>query len=84
MPFAVYQVGCAIFGVGPTVEAAIEDAKQWVSDPETLEDALADGRRDVHGAMCVAPCTDALYQHTLAHGTPSSWEVGPGGVLSLT
>lgn len=38
--YAVYQDGYGIFGIGSTESEAIEDAKQWVDEPDNLESEI--------------------------------------------
>lgn len=63
MMYAVVQDGYAIFGVGSTAEAAVADAREWVSDPDTLDD-LPDRPR-FSGDMYLAPCTSATAGDTI-------------------
>lgn len=48
--FAVYQDGFAIFGTGATEESAIDDAKQWVDEPDDLKSEI-ESARGFHGDM---------------------------------
>lgn len=57
--YAVYQYSYAIFGVGTTIDEAIEDAKQFT---DNLSDnvPIYDGQ-NVDGEMYIIVVTDRLY-----------------------
>lgn len=57
--FAVYQDGFAIFGTGATEEAAIEDAKQWVDEPDNLKSEI-ESAPGFHGDMKVIRISQSL------------------------
>ena len=58
--FAVYQNGFAIFGTGATEEAAVEDAKQWVDEPDNLKSDIESGRRGFNGDMKIIRISKSL------------------------
>lgn len=59
---AIVQYGYAVFGIGKTYESAIEDAKQFVDDPDILEDEIANGEYGHDGDMVALDCTEAYYK----------------------
>jgi hypothetical protein len=40
---AVYQNGCAVFGIGQTEIEAIKDAREWVDDIEAMRNQISEG-----------------------------------------
>ncbi len=81
--FALYQSGHAIFGVGSTKEAAIQDAIEWM-DGDTVEsvgERLAESANtNVDGGLYCQPCTAALMAEVKSETWGNDWgEVG--GVL---
>ena len=57
--YAVYQYGYAIYGIGVTVNEAIEDAKIYADNvPEAIEEY---GGQNVGGKMYIIIVTDRLY-----------------------
>lgn len=66
MPYAVIQDGYAVFGTGNTKEEAINDARQWVDNPDALDD-LKDRPSNV-GAFYITDCTEALVAEVEKHG----------------
>lgn len=59
--YAVIQLGHAIFGVGDSKKSAIEEAKYWVDEPETLEDDIAPSADAVDGDLIIAECSQSLH-----------------------
>lgn len=58
---AVYQDGYAIFGIGNTVEEAIEDAKNdGIDEPDELEDEIADSNSNFIGDMIIINISKAV------------------------
>lgn len=56
--YAMIQCGCAVFGLGATAEAAIEDAREAL--PDLRADEVSARYDAVDGRMYVVPCTDRL------------------------
>lgn len=57
--YAVYQYGYAIFGIGQTIDEAIEDAKQYADNlPDYTETYRG---QNVDGEMYIINITDRLY-----------------------
>ena len=65
--FAVYQDGFAIFGTGATEEAAIDDAKQWVDEPDTLKSDI-ESARGFHGDMKIIRISQSLKEDVEKRG----------------
>lgn len=57
--YAVYQYGYAIFGIGTTIDEAIDDAKQYAD--ELPDDIPMYRGQNIDGAMYVIEVTDRLY-----------------------
>lgn len=57
--YAVYQYGYAVFGIGTTIDEAIEDAKQYAD--ELPDEVPMYSGQNVDGAMYVIVVTDRLY-----------------------
>lgn len=81
--YAVYQYGYAIFGIGTTIDEAIEDAKIYADDvPDDIE--MYRGQ-NVDGEMYVIVVTDRLYYKVQDvggsdvpiehHGYPYVWDI---------
>ena len=64
---AVYQDGFAIFGTGATEDAAIEDAKQWVDEPDTLKSEI-ESARGFHGDMKIIRISKSLKEDVEKRG----------------
>jgi len=65
--FAVYQVGFAIFGTGATEEAAVDDAKQWVDEPDNLKSEI-ESSRGFHGDMKIIRISKSLKEDVEKRG----------------
>lgn len=59
MKYAAFDNERVIWGVGDTVDAAIEDAKSWL---------------DTDCVLGVEQCTDSLYQRVIDGGGQVEWE----------
>ena len=66
--YAVYQAGHAVYGVGKTPAEAIEDAREWVDNGETLESELVERSRANDGDMVVEECSEALFNEVQESG----------------
>ena len=78
--FIVYQSGCAIFGTGPTPEAAESDAQEWTDGGEI--DAEPGGNGEVHGQFYYLPATAALIERVERDGGQIVFDV-VGGVADI-
>jgi hypothetical protein len=77
--YAVVQLGYAVYGIGPTREAAIADAMQWVDYPAWLTDDLTPVHQAVVGDLVVVPCDDALIAyHTAPNANPERCAIVDG------
>ena len=65
---AIIQLGYAVFGTGATESEAIADAKQWVDEPEGLEEALIALSQAVDGDLVLVECTETLHEMVQEHG----------------
>ena len=83
--YAVYQSGYAIFGVGLTHADAIADAKEWLDESTNLAEIINPGqtRGEVHGALYIRPCTEALAVEVTQFGGNILWDLTEDGTLCL-
>ena len=81
--YAVIQLGHAIFGVGDSKKSAIEEAKYWVDEPETLEDDIAPSADAVDGDLIIAECSQSLHDAVNQQGGDVLFEERDG-VYQLT
>jgi hypothetical protein len=58
--YAVIQHGTAIYGIGASPSQAIDDSKQWVDNPDTIEDEIVDLYQANYGDMICVPCSEKL------------------------
>jgi len=65
--FAVYQDGFAIFGIGATEDAAINDAKQWVDEPDNLKSEI-ESAKGFHGDMKIIRISNEVKLAVENHG----------------
>lgn len=65
--YAVYQDGYGIFGIGGTESEAIEDAKQWVDEPDNLESEI-ESARGFHGDMKIIKISRSLKEDVEKRG----------------
>ncbi len=64
----------AIWGVGTSTEAAVEDAAQWVD---------AESAAQMRDTLKTAPMSDRLAAHVAAVGGNCAFSLGEDGVLFL-
>ncbi len=81
MPYAVVQDGYAVFGVGETELEAIADARQWVSDPDSLK--YLPGWPNFRGDTYISLCTDALVAAVKRDGGQIKHTLHTDGVVYL-
>jgi hypothetical protein len=84
--YAIYQSGFAVCGVGDTLEAAQDDAREWLNDPLTdLERLIVvgreSGRGEIHGALYARPCTTRLAAMVREYGGDLAYGVNDNGEL---
>lgn len=58
--YAVIQHGTAIYGIGYTRNSAIEDSRQWVDNPDEIQDEIVDYYNANYGDMICIECSEAL------------------------
>lgn len=83
MPYAIHQLGYAIFGVGMTEEEAINNAKEWVDNPEKLEDEIKAPYDATHGDMVLEEITDRLFHSVNKYGGTICYKHGKNSMLDV-
>jgi len=71
MKKAVYQVGYAVYGVGETEQAALEDAVEWIEGVSSAEDVaalLVPEHEAANGGFVLVDITDAAAKAVAEHG----------------
>lgn len=82
--FAVYQRGCAVFGVGTTEEEAIEDAREWVDDFEEMKAQIeAQNDSNEFGKFQIVAITDEAKKEIDRCGGNICLEVGDDGAYTI-
>jgi hypothetical protein len=89
--YALYQSGYSIYGVGDTLQDAVNDAAKWMDpalDGEDWQDRLCvctehSGRSDTLGALYARPCTGRLRDEVVNHGGDCAFVVNAEGVVDL-
>jgi len=76
--YAVIQLGYAVFGVGDSKEAALEAAKEWVDEPDSVENDIVPSADAVNGDLIVAECSQALHDVVTKQGGDVMFEEHDG------
>jgi hypothetical protein len=91
MPYAIYQSGQSLFGVGATLAEALSEATTWIDpqiDGEAWQDRLhictaQSGAGEISGHLYARPCTPQLLHEVNAHGGDCVYIVNADGLLDL-
>jgi len=88
MPYAIYQSGYCIIGVGQTPDEARAHAREWLADPDAvlaacLERDHTGARGDTTGVVYLRPCTERLCDEVEANGGELRYAVNEEGLLDL-
>ena len=82
MLYAIYQSGYKIFGVGPTPDAAWQNAQSWLAQDEALP-PVATSSREVVGALMCRRCTATLATMVANRGGDVEYTILKDGVLDI-
>lgn len=58
--YGVLQIGCSFFGFGEFADEAVEDAKEWVNEPDELEEQIEECR-GFDGDMTIVEVPQEIY-----------------------
>jgi hypothetical protein len=92
MPYAIYWSGQSIFGVGATLDDALNEAERWIDpqiDGEDWRDRLHictvdSGAGEIAGHLYARPCTPRVFREVSAHGGDCVYALNAEGLLDLT
>jgi hypothetical protein len=83
MPYALYQNGYAIYGVGDTPADARRDAMEWVENPpDALKAELLEfPQEEIDGNLYIRYCTLTVMEEVLRKSGGIPYIINKNGVL---